>query len=205
MGLPLIAPLVAGAGKLVGALGGAKGLAAIGGTALGYMGQRDANKIGEEAAAQSAQQRAEQMALIREFGQKALEPLAPAYQRSQDIRQESANRALALAGSMFRPQLEQFREGNYMAQQRIAEAQPFMQSAILGTGSLGYMPQAQNVGGQLDYGVLDPLMNPEPMQFTPVPGGQGQATQQATQQAAAPVDQMQQAMLTFQSDGQIPL
>lgn len=201
MGLPLIAPLVAGAGKLVGALGGAKGLAAIGGTALGYMGQRDANKIGEEAAAQSAQQRAEQMALIREFGQKALEPLAPAYQRSQDIRQESANRALALAGSMFRPQLEQFREGNYMAQQRIAEAQPFMQSAILGTGSLGYMPQAQNVGGQLDYGVLDPLMNPEPMQFTPVPGGQGQATQQA----AAPVDQMQQAMLTFQSDGQIPL
>ena len=76
-----------------------------------------------------------------------------------------------------------------------------MQSAILGTGSLGYMPQAQNVGGQLDYGVLDPLVNPEPMQFTPVPGGQGQATQQA----AAPVDQMQQAMMRFQTDGQIPL
>jgi hypothetical protein len=201
MAIPFLAPLVAGAGKLAGALGGAKGLAAIGSTALGYMGQRDANKMGEEAAAQSAQQRAEQMALIREFGQRALQPLAPAYQRSQDIRQESANRALALAGSMFRPQLEQFREGNYMAQQRIAEAQPFMQSAILGTGSLGYMPQAQNVGGQLDYGVLDPLMNPEPMQFTPVPGGQGQATQQA----AAPVDQMQQAMMRFQTDGQIPL
>ena len=205
MPIPFIAPLVAGAGKIAGALGGAKGLAAIGSTALGYMGQRDANKMGEEAAAQSAQQRAEQMALIREFGQKALQPLAPAYQRSQDIRQESANRALALAGSMFRPQLEQFREGNYMAQQRIAEAQPFMQSAILGTGSLGYMPQAQNVGGQLDYGVLDPLINPEQMQFTPVPGGQGQATQQATQQAAAPVDQMQQAMMRFQTDGQIPL
>jgi len=205
MPIPFIAPLVAGAGKIAGALGGAKGLAAIGSTALGYMGQRDANKMGEEAAAQSAQQRAEQMALIREFGQKALQPLAPAYQRSQDIRQESANRALALAGSMFRPQLEQFREGNYMAQQRIAEAQPFMQSAILGTGSLGYMPQAQNVGGQLDYGVLDPLMNPQQMQFTPVPGGQGQATQQATQQAAAPVDQMQQAMMRFQTDGQIPL
>ncbi|MAC71661.1 MAG: hypothetical protein CMP84_15855 [Gammaproteobacteria bacterium] len=205
MAIPFLAPLVAAGKGIAGALGGAKGLAAIGGTALGYMGQRDANKIGEEAAAQSAQQRAEQMALIREFGQKALEPLAPAYQRSQDIRQESANRALALAGSMFRPQLEQFREGNYMAQQRIAEAVPFRMSALLGTGSLGYMPQAQNVGGQLDYGVLDPLMNPEPMQFTPVPGGQGQATQQATQQAAAPVDQMQQAMLTFQSDGQIPL
>ena len=209
MAIPFLAPLVAGAGKLAGALGGAKGLAAIGSTALGYMGQRDANKMGEEAAAQSAQQRAEQMALIREFGQKALEPLAPAYQRSQDIRQESANRALALAGSMFRPQLEQFREGNYMAQQRIAEAQPFMQSAILGTGSLGYMPQAQNVGGQLDYSVLAPLgvvntadqAPPVQMQFTPVPGGQGQATQQV----AAPVDQMQQAMLTFQSDGQIPL
>jgi hypothetical protein len=196
-----LAPLIAAGKGIAGALGGAKGLAAIGSTALGYMGQRDANKMGEEAAAQSAQQRAEQMALIREFGQKALQPLAPAYQRSQDIRQESANRALALAGSMFRPQLEQFREGNYMAQQRIAEAQPFMQSAILGTGSLGYMPQAQNVGGQLDYGVLDPLMNPEPMQFTPVPGGQGQATQQA----AAPVDQMQQAMMRFQTDGQIPL
>ena len=88
-----------------------------------------------------------------------------------------------------------------MAQQRIAEAQPFMQSAILGTGSLGYMPQAQNVGGQLDYSVLDPLMNPQPMQFTPVPGGQGQATTQA----AAPVDQMQDAMMRFQTDGQIPL
>ena len=88
-----------------------------------------------------------------------------------------------------------------MAQQRIAEAQPFMQSAILGTGSLGYQPQAQNVGGQLDYSVLDPLMNPQPMQFTPVPVGQGQATTQA----AAPVDQMQQAMMRFQTDGQIPL
>ena len=203
MPIPFIAPLVAGAGKLAGALGGAKGLAAIGSTALGYLGQRDANKMGEEAAAQSARQRAEQMALIREFGQKALQPLAPAYQRSQDIRQESANRALALAGSMFRPQLEQFREGNYMAQQRIAEAQPFMQSAILGTGSLGYMPQAQNVGGQLDYGVLDPLINPEQMQFTPV--FQGQGAPQANMQAAAPVDQMQQAMMRFQTDGNIPL
>jgi hypothetical protein len=203
MPIPFIAPLIAGAGKLATALGGAKGLAAIGSTALGYMGQKDANKMGEQAAAQSAQQRAEQMALIREFGQKALQPLAPAYQRSQDIRQESANRALALAGSMFRPQLEQFREGNYMAQQRIAEAQPFMQSAILGTGSLGYMPQAQNVGGQLDYSVLDPLMNPEQMQFTPV--SQGQGAPQGNMQSAAPVDQMQQAMMRFQTDGRIPL
>ena len=203
MPIPFIPALVAAGKGIAGALGGAKGLAAIGSTALGYMGQREANKMGEQAAAQSAQQRAEQMALIREFGQKALQPLAPAYQRSQDIRQESANRALALAGSMFRPQLEQFREGNYMAQQRIAEAQPFMQSAILGYGSLGYMPQAQNVGGQLDYSVLDPLMNPQPMQFTPVPGGQG--TPQANVQASAPVDQMQQAMLRFQTDGQIPL
>jgi len=198
-----LGPLIAAGKGIAGALGGAKGLAAIGSTALGYMGQREANKMGEEAAAQSAQQRAEQMALIREFGQKALQPLAPAYQRSQDIRQESANRALALAGSMFRPQLEQFREGNYMAQQRIAEAQPFMQSAILGTGSLGYMPQAQNVGGQLDYGVLDPLINPEQMQFTPVPQGQGAS--QANMQSAAPVDQMQQAMMRFQTDGNIPL
>jgi hypothetical protein len=54
------------------------------------------------------------------------------------------------------------------------------------------MPQAQNVGGQLDYSVLDPLMNPEPMQFTPVPGGQ------ANMQASAPADQMQQAILRYQ-------
>lgn len=174
--------------------------ALIGGLAGAY-GARQSRKAAEGQTETSERMRREAMQAIQNFGQKALEPLAPAYQRSQDIRQESANRALALAGSMFRPQLEQFREGNYMAQQRIAEAQPFMQSAILGTGSLGYMPQAQNVGGQLDYGVLDPLMNPEPMQFTPVPGGQGQATQQA----AAPVDQMQQAMMRFQTDGQIPL
>jgi hypothetical protein len=93
---------------------------------------------------------------------------------------------------MFRPSLEQFREGNYMAQQRIAEAQPFMQSAILGTGSLGYMPQAQNVGGQLDYSGLESLMNPAPMEFTPVPGGQ------ANMQASTPADQMQQAILRYQ-------
>ena len=135
MAIPFLAPLVATGAKIVGALGGAKGVAAIGSTALGYLGQRDANKMGAKAAAQSAQQRAEQMALIREFGQKSLVPLAPAYQGSQDIRQNAVNQALNLTGSMFRPQLEQFREGNYMAQQRIAEAQPFMQSAIPGIGS----------------------------------------------------------------------
>ena len=182
---------------------------ALAGAGAGAYGARQSRKAAEGQTETSERMRREAMQAIQNFGQKALEPLAPAYQRSQDIRQESANRALALAGSMFRPQLEQFREGNYMAQQRIAEAQPFMQSAILGTGSLGYMPQAQNVGGQLDYSVLAPLgvvntadqAPPVQMQFTPVPGGQGQATQQA----AAPVDQMQQAMLTFQSDGQIPL
>lgn len=197
--MAFLAPLLAGGAKLVGALGGAKGVAAIGSTALGYLGQRDANKMGEEAAAQSAQQRAEQMALIREFGQKSLAPLAPAYQRSQDIRQNAANQALNLTGSMFRPQLEQFREGNYMAQQRIAEAQPFMQSAILGRGSLDYRPEAARVGGQIDYSTLDSIINPQQMQFTPVPQGQN------TQQAFSPVDQMQQAMMQFQTDGQIPL
>lgn len=181
-------PLLAVAGSLAGA-------------AAGAYGARQQRKAAEGQTESSERMRREAMQAIQNFGQQALTPLAPAFQRSQDIRQESANRALALAGSMFRPQLEQFREGNYMAQQRIAEAQPFMQSAILGTGSLGYQPQAQNVGGQLDYSVLDPLMNPQPMQFTPVPVGQGQATTQA----AAPVDQMQQAMMRFQTDGQIPL
>jgi len=174
---------------------------ALAGAGAGLFGAREQRKAAEGQTETSERMRREAMQAIQNFGQQALAPLAPAFQRSQDIRQQSANRALGLAGSMFRPQLEQFREGNYMAQQRIAEAQPFMQSAILGTGSLGYMPQAQNVGGQLDYSVLDPLMNPEPMQFTPVPGGQGQATTQA----AAPVDQMKDAMTRFQTDGQIPL
>ena len=165
---------------------------ALAGAGAGAYGARQSRKAAEGQTESSERMRREAMQAIQSFGQKALEPLAPAYQRSQDIRQESANRALALAGSMFRPQLEQFREGNYMAQQRIAEAQPFMQSAILGTGSLGYMPQAQNVGGQLDYSVLEPLMNPAPMQFTPVPGGQ------ENMQASAPVDQMQQAILRYQ-------
>jgi len=202
MAIPFLAPLIAAGKGIAGALGGAKGLAAIGSTALGYKGQRDANKMGAKAAEQSAQQRAEQMALIREFGQKSLAPLAPAYQRSQDIRQNAVNQALNLTGSMFRPQLEQFREGNYMAQQRIAEAQPFMQSAILGRGSLDYRPEAARVGGQIDYSTLDSIINPQQMQFTPVT--QAQPTQ-PTQQASAPVDQMQQAMMQFQTDGQIPL
>lgn len=166
----------------------------LAGAAAGAYGARQARKAAEGQTESSERMRREAMQAIQSFGQKALQPLPSAYQRSQDIRQDSTNRAMALAGQMFRPQLEQFREGNYMAQQRIAEAQPFMQSAILGTGSLGYMPQAQNVGGQLDYSVLEPLMNPDPMQFTPVPGGQ----EQATTQAGAPIDQMQQAILRYQ-------
>ena len=89
-----------------------------------------------------------------------------------------------------------------MAQQRIAEAQPFMQSAILGRGSLDYRPEAARVGGQIDYSTLDSIINPQQMQFTPVT--QAQPTQ-PTQQASAPVDLMQQAMMQFQTDGQIPL
>jgi len=174
---------------------------ALAGAGAGAYGARQQRKSAQAQTESSERMRREAMQAIQNFGQQALAPLAPAFQRSQDVRQEGVNRALDLAGSMFRPQLEQFREGNYMAQQRIAEAVPFRLSALLGTGSLGYMPQAQNVGGQLDYSVLDPLMNPQPMQFTPVPGGQGQATTQA----AAPVDQMQDAMMRFQTDGNIPL
>jgi hypothetical protein len=186
----------------------------LAGAGAGLFGAREQRKAAEGQTETSERMRREAMQAIQNFGQQALAPLAPAFQRSQDIRQESANRALALAGSMFRPQLEQFRGGNYMAQQRIAQAQPFMQSAILGIGSLGYMPTAQNVGGQLDYSVLRDLglknyASDEPaiqMQFTPVPGGQGQAATQAATQAPVPnVDQMQQAMLRFQTDGQIPL
>lgn len=164
--------------------------AIIGGLA-GLYGAREQRKATEGQTESSERMRREAMQAIQNFGQRALQPLPSAYQRSQDIRQQSANQAMALAGQMFRPQLGQFREGNYMAQQRIAEAQPFMQSAILGTGSLGYMPQAQNVGGQLDYGVLDPIVNPQPMEFTPVPGGQ------ANMQASTPADQMQQAILRY--------
>jgi len=170
-------PLLAIAGSLAGA-------------AAGAYGARQARKAAEGQTESSERMRREAMQAIQNFGQRALQPLPSAYQRSQDIRQQSANRAMALAGQMFRPSLEQFREGNYMAQQRIAEAQPFMQSAILGTGSLGYMPQAQRV--PLDYSQLEPLMNPAPMEFTPVPGGQ------ANMQASAPVDRMQQAVLRYQ-------
>lgn len=204
---------------------------ALAGAGAGAYGARQQRKAAEGQTESSERMRREAMQAIQNFGQQALAPLAPAFQRSQDIRQESANRALALAGSMFRPQLEQFREGNYMAQQRIAEAQPFMQSAILGTGSLGYMPQAQNVGGQLDYSVLRDLglknyASDEPaiqMSFTEVPGGGGSRfnqpaagtpaaaaapasmNQAQSGQSGASVDRMQQAMMRFQSDGRIDL
>ena len=174
--------------------------ASVVGAGAGAYGARQARKAAEGQTESSERMRREAMQAIQNFGQAALEPLAPAYQRSQDINEAGFNRALALTGQMFRPALEQFREGNYMAQQRIAEAQPFMQSAILGTGSLGYMPQAQNVGGQIDYSVLNQLTNPEPMQFTAVPGGQ---TTQAAPQTENPVDLMQRAMMRFQTDGNI--
>lgn len=170
--------------------------AIIGGTLgalAGAYGARQSRKAAEGQTKSSERMRREAMQAIQNFGQQALTPLAPAFQRSQDVRQESANRAMALTGSMFRPQLEQFRGGNYMAQQRIAEAQPFMQSAILGTGSLGYMPQSQNVGGQLDYSVLDPLINPQPLQFTTVSGGQPAPS------TLHPVDLMQEAIWEYQA------
>lgn len=172
------------------------------GAAAGAYGARQSAKAAEGQTEASERMRREAMQAIQSFGQKALQGLPEAYQRSQDIRQQSINEILDRTGRAFRPALEQFRGGNYMAQQRIAQAQPFMQSAILGTGSLGYMPSAQNVGGNLDYTVLSPLgarnyaedPNPLEMQFTPVPGGQGQPAQ-----SSSPVDAVQSAILEYQA------
>lgn len=162
----------------------------LAGAGAGLFGAREQRKAAEGQTESSERMRREAMQAIQNFGQRALQPLPSAYQRSQDIQQESANRALALAGQTFRPQLDQFREGNYMAQQTLAESLPFRLSAILGTPMPGELPQAKRI--PLDYSQLEPLMNPAPMQFTPVPGGQ------ANMQASAPIDRMQQAVLRYQ-------
>ena len=172
------------------------------GALAGAYGARQSRKAAEGQTEASERTRREAMEAIRSFGQQAMQGLPEAYQLSQDIREQNINEILDRTGRAFRPALGQFREGNYMAQQRIAQAQPFMQSAILGTGSLGYMPQAQNVGGQLDYTVLSPLgarntaeqPNPVQMQFTPIAGAQAQPSQ-----AASPVDAVQSAILEYQA------
>lgn len=172
------------------------------GALAGAYGARQSRKAAEGQTEASERARREAMQAIQNFGQQALQGLPEAFQRSQDIREQAFNEILDRTGRAFRPSLEQFRGGNYMAQQRIAQAQPFMQSAILGTGSLGYMPTAQNVGGNLDYTVLSPLgarntaeqPNPVQMQFTPVAGAQAQPSQ-----AASPVDAVQSAILEYQA------
>lgn len=171
------------------------------GALAGAYGARESRKAAEGQTEASERARREAMQAIQNFGQQALQGLPEAFQRSQDVREQAFNEILARTGSSFRPSLEQFRGGNYMAQQRIAQAQPFMQSAILGTGSLGYMPTAQNVGGNLDYSVLAPLgakttRGQEPtvqMDFTPV------APEQSNQQAASPIDAVQSAILEYQA------
>ena len=123
------------------------------------------NKANEKMAKQSAANRAKEISMIKDYGQRATESLLPAYQAAQDIRQQGMNQNLALAGQTFRPMIDATQTGDYMAQQALLAGLMGQRSAILGDpinyGSL----QAQSV--PMDYSQLGGLTNPQPLDLKP--------------------------------------
>lgn len=123
------------------------------------------NKANEKMAKQSAANRAKEISMIKDYGQRATESLLPAYQAAQNIRQQGMNQNIALAGQTFRPMIDATQTGDYMAQQALLAGLMGQRSAILGDpinyGSL----QAQSV--PMDYSQLGGLTNPQSLDFKP--------------------------------------
>ena len=132
------------------------GAASLGGSYL-------QNKANEKLAEQSAKNRDNEISLIKQYGQRATESMLPAYQASQDIRQQGMNQNLALAGQTFRPMVDATQTGDYMAQQALLAGLMGQRNAILGD-SIDYGAlQAQSV--PMDYSQLTGLTNPQPLDF----------------------------------------
>ena len=136
--------------------------AAIGGAAS-LAGSYMQNKANEKMAEQSAAQRAQEISMIKDYGQRATESMLPAYQAAQDIRQQGMNQNLALAGQTFRPMVDATQTGDYMAQQALLAGLMGQRSAILGDPINYGNLQAQSV--PMDYSQLGGLTNPQPLDF----------------------------------------
>ena len=123
------------------------------------------NKANEKLAKQSAENRANEIGMIKQYGQRATESMLPAYQAAQDIRQQGMNQNLALAGQTLRPMIDTMQTGDYMAQQALLAGLMGQRSAILGDPINYGNLQAQSV--PMDYSQLTGLTNPQPLQFKP--------------------------------------
>jgi hypothetical protein len=123
------------------------------------------NKANEKMAKQSAANRAKEISMIKDYGQRATESLLPAYQAAQDIRQQGMNQNLALAGQTFRPMIDATQTGDYMAQQALLAGLMGQRSAILGDPINYGNLQAQSV--PMDYSQLGGLTNPQSLDFKP--------------------------------------
>ena len=123
------------------------------------------NKANQKLADQSAANRAKEISMIKDYGQRATESLLPAYQAAQDIRQQGMNQNLALAGQTFRPMIDATQTGDYMAQQALLAGLMGQRSAILGDPINYGNLQAQSV--PMDYSQLGGLTNPQSLDFKP--------------------------------------
>lgn len=132
------------------------GAASLGGSYL-------QNKANKKLAEQSAKNRDNEIGMIKQYGQRATESMLPAYQASQDIRQQGMNQNLALAGQTFRPMVDATQTGDYMAQQALLAGLMGQRNAILGDSVDYGALQAQSV--PMDYSQLTGLTNPQPLDF----------------------------------------
>lgn len=139
------------------ALGGAS----IAGSAL-------ENRANRQAVQQAEEQRMQNMGLIQDYGQRAIESLTPGYQASQNIRQQALNQNLGLTGSTFRPMIESVQAGDMMRQQALLSGLMGQRNAILGDpinyGAL--TPQSVPV----NYGALSGLTSPQGLNFADMAG-----------------------------------
>ena len=135
------------------------GGASLGGSLLG-------NKAQEKAAEEAAAQRQATMGLIQDYGRRAIQSLTPGYQAAQGIRQQALNQNLGLAGSTFRPMIEQVQAGDFMNQQALLAGLMGQRNAILGDPINYGNLSVQNV--PVNYGALSGLTSPQSLEFQPI-------------------------------------
>jgi len=133
--------------------------ASLGGSVLG-------NKAQKDAIAQAEAQRQANMGLIQDYGQRASQALLPGYQQAQDIRQQALNQNLGMAGSTFRPMIEQMQSGDRMAQEAVLAGLMGQRNAILGKDIDYSALQPRNV--PINFDALSGLTSPQGLQFQPI-------------------------------------
>lgn len=172
MPLPLLAAGLSGLGQGALALGGKAIAGAMANPLSALMGASSiassvmGNKAQKDAIKQAEAQRQANMGLIQEYGQRASQAILPGYQQAQNIRQQALNQNLGMAGSTFRPMIEQMQSGDRMAQEAILAGLMGQRNAILGKDIDYSALQPQNV--PVNFNALSGLMSPQGLQFQPI-------------------------------------